>query len=250
MASHRLSMSKVSLASLCSWSFRADAPQTPRPPGTSARIGTGVHSMMERYVKEGIICESLPKLTVEEQAQAFDLFSPSLREFLDLHRWNDCEIGLRYDTRTDSTKSGPRRGEPHYDDIDPSVLPGTLDLVAVGEKTAVVIDLKSGKKVEDRQQLYAQAVAASRYYDVPTVKVGYLYARKTKCDEPEWEVLDADRLDAEAGKLARLMRKLPMAEPVPGDHCWRCDARPSCPAYGAERAQESARELEEAGFFR
>ncbi len=66
--------------------------------------------------------------------------------------------------------------------------------------------------------------------------------RKTKCDEPKWVHLDADALDEQAGRIARLLRTLPSAEPNPGDHCWRCDARPGCPAYGAEAtALEAAR---------
>jgi hypothetical protein len=81
------------------------------------------------------------------------------------------------------------------------------------------------------------------------VRVGYLYGRKTKCDPPELETLDADRLDHEAGRIARLLRKLPMAEPNPGDHCHFCEAKPGCKAYGASRAEDGERELEQAGYF-
>lgn len=249
MKAHRLSMSRLSLAYQCAWSFRSDSPQHPRPSGTPARIGTGTHSCMEHYVKKGAVLTDLPKLKPEEAAEALAFFSPPVRAFIDSIPWTACEIGLRYDARTDTTTAGPRRGEPGYDEIGATVLPGTLDLVAVEPDMVTVVDLKTGKHVTDRDQLYAQAVAAARFYDVPSARVAYLYARKTKCDPPEWEHLDADKLDLEAGRISRLVKRLPMAQPQAGDYCWKCDSRPSCPAFGAEKASAEAADLEAAGFF-
>lgn len=249
MTSHHLSMSRLSLAHACSWSFRADAPQHPRPAGAPARIGSRTHKLMERYVKGGGLLEICPADADEETREAFAFFSPPVRGFLASISWTACEIGLRYDSQTDTCTAGPRRGEPGYDEIAPTVLPGTLDLVAVEGGVVTVADLKTGKHVTDREQLYGQAVAASRYFGVPRARVAYVYARKTKCDPPEWEELDADRLDEEAGRIARVMRRLPVAEPVPGDYCWRCDSRPSCPAFGEAQASDSASELEAAGFW-
>jgi hypothetical protein len=200
-------------------------------------------------VKKGEVVTDLPGMAPEEVAEALAFFSPALRAYVDTIPWIACEIGLRYDARTDAATAGPRRGEPFYSEIGPTVIPGTLDLVSVEPDIVTVLDLKTGKKVEDREQLYVQAVAATRFYDVPKARVGYLYARNTKCDEPEWETLDADALDAHAGRLSRLMRKLPTVEPKAGDYCWKCDSRPSCPAFGAQQANDGGRELEEAGFF-
>ena len=129
------------------------------------------------------------------------------------------------------------------------VLPMTLDGVHVAGDLVTVVDLKSGKIVNDTEQLRAQAVAASRLHGAKRARIGYLYARKTKCDEPKWTELDEDALDAEAGRIGRLLRTLPLAEPVAGEHCWRCDARPGCKAYGAEQADASMRNLEKAGMF-
>ena len=56
-------------------------------------------------------------------------------------------------------------------------------------------------------------------------------------------------VDVEAGRIGTLLRKLPMAEPNPCDHCWKCDARPGCPAYGAEAAESRMADLEGAGMF-
>lgn len=250
MSAHHLSASKLALAHACSWSFRADAPQYPRPSGSAARIGTLVHKFAEGYVKRG---QSADDLTIagnaEEVTEAKALFSAPVRKFLDSTKWTACEIGLRYDTRTDTTKIGPRRGEPDYDVIGTTEIPMTLDLVHFEDGLISVVDLKSGKLVDDREQLYGQAVAAARLYGADRARVAYAYARKTKCDPPKWEALDSDALDMHAGRLSRLMRRLPMVEPVAGDYCWKCDSRPACPAFGAEQANDSARELEAAGFF-
>lgn len=249
MKAHHLSMSRAALAHACSWSFRADAPQHPRPSGAPARIGGGTHKCMDRYVNHSEVLTDIPGLAPEEAAEALAFFSAPVRSFLDSIPWTACEIGLRYDTRTDSTTLGPRRGEPNYDDIGPSIIPGTLDLVSVEPDCVTVVDLKTGKHVADKEQLYVQAVAAARHYDVPNARVAYVYARKTKCDPPEWEKLDADALDAHAGRLSRLMRRLPTVQPVAGDYCWKCDSRPSCPAFGAAQMDKDGVALEEAGFF-
>lgn len=249
MRSHFLSMSRMSLARLCSWSFRPDAPQHPRPAGAPARIGTGTHLLMKAYVDSGTVLADLPGMAPEEAAESLAFFSAPVRAFLDSMPWTACEIGLRYDARTDSATLGPRRGEPGYDDFDAMVLPGTLDLVSVEPDCVTIPDLKTGKIVADKEQLYAQAVAAARFYDKPRARVAYVYARKTKCAPPEWETLDVDALDEQAGRISRVLRRLPVSKPVAGDYCWKCDSRPSCPEFEAKRETDSERELESAGFF-
>ena len=246
---HYLSMSRLALAHLCSWSFREDAPQSPRPAGAEARVGSLVHKMAETFVKKGFAPEDFPNESPTTVAAARELFSAPLQRYLESVPWAACEIGLRYDARSDTTSQGPRRGDPGYEDVSATEIPGTLDLVASEPDLLTVVDLKSGKLVKDIEQLIGQGVAAARHYGAKRVRVGYLYARKTKCDEPSWTVLDEDALDEHAGRLSRLMRRLPMAEPNPGDHCWRCDARPSCPAYESQQTESLAGDLEEAGFF-
>lgn len=186
-----------------------------------------------------------------ELAEAVALFSAPLRAFLDSRKWTAVELGLRYDSRADVATEGPRRGGGHgYAGVGIHELPGTLDLVEVRDDCVDVLDLKSGKLVQDREQLYGQGVAAARFYGKSKARVGYLYARKTKCDEPQWEELDADRLDEEAGRIARLLRVLPNAKPNPGEgYCWKCDSRPSCPAFGAASAEAKMEEMEAAGVF-
>lgn len=246
MRAHHLSMSRMSLAYLCAYGFRPDVAQYPRPPGRPARVGSNVHTLIEQHVKG----KPLSLIGDEsEQAEALEMFSPPLMAWLDRTTWTACEIGIRYDAAADKSEMGARRGEAGYSEVTPSVLIGTLDLVHVDGDLVTVVDAKSGKLVKDTEQLRAQAVAASRLYGAKRARVGYVYARKTKCDEPKWLDLSEDDLDVEAGRIGTLLRKLPMAEPNPCDHCWKCDARPGCPAYGAEAAESRMADLEGAGMF-
>ena len=82
------------------------------------------------------------------------------------------------------------------------------------------------------------------------VEIGYVRALKTKVEVLDVEVLDADRLDEEAGRNAGALRRLPIAEPAPGERwCWKCSARPHCPAFGAAAAEAKMEDLEAAGYF-
>jgi hypothetical protein len=215
---------------VCLYPYRGDVEVTERPPGKEARIGSITHKLTEAHVNK--LDVSHDDVDPHELASAMALFHGPLRGFLDSRKWEACEIGLRYDAETDTTTRGPRRGEPGYGDHGPMVIPGTLDLVAIADGALWIDDLKTGKQANTHpEQLYAQAVAASRFYGIERAFVGFSFARKTKCDEPKWEPLDADRLDYEAGKLRRSLRMIPTARPVINDACVYCPARTECPAH-------------------
>jgi hypothetical protein len=239
--SHALSMSKADLAlgaldepaTGCLYGFRADATRLARPSGDAAQVGSVVHDMADRRVKKlAPLSRSMTVYSGDIIEKAADLFKGPIGPWLDSRPWTASELGLRYDAENDSTVVGPRRGEPGYEAHGAMVLPGTLDLVHVVDREAWVPDLKTGKKDNAHpEQLYAQAVAVSRLYGVTTVHVGFAFVRKRLSPEPQWETLNEDRLDEEAGKIRRALRMLPTAEPKRGDWCWRCDARPACPAF-------------------
>lgn len=231
MRSHLLTMSRMSLAYACAYGFRPDVPQFPRPSGPEAQVGSLYHDLQECHVTG----RNIERKDVDPVllGKALDILNGPVKGWLDSRKWTACEVGLAYDAETDTCTAGPRRGQDGYDSCAPMVLRGTLDLVELHLADGIVdvIDTKTGKHVENRDQLYAQAVAASRYFGVKTARVAYAYPRKTKFDVPELETLDEDALDYQAGRIARVLRKLPMSEPERGDHCWRCEAREQCPAW-------------------
>lgn len=225
---NRLSMSRLWLAHLCAYFARPDVHYTETPPGRPARVGLITHSLQEIRVTGRNV--TLDDVDLHELAEAKALIDGPFGAWLDATKWTECEIGFRYDAESDTTSVGPRRGDPGYDDHGPMVLKGTLDLIKVDEQGIDVVDTKTGKVDNAHaEQLYGQAVAASRFYRRDTARVGFVFPRKTKVITPEWETLDGDRLDAEAGRIRRVLRSIPNAKPRPGDHCFRCPARAACP---------------------
>ena len=218
-------MSKLGTATKCLHGFRGDVPTFPRPTGDPAERGKIVHSLVESRVN-GTPFSYDGSLTLLAEAKA--IFAGPLTGFVDSRKWTVCERGYRYDSVNDTCVDGPRRGEPGYEDVPDHVLYGTVDLVAIEGDTALVVDVKTGKPPKDPEQLYGQAVAISRRFGVPNARVMYARALKTKLELLDEELLDADRLDAEAGRIRRRLRLLPDAEPERGEWCWNCDTRPVC----------------------
>lgn len=226
---NRLSMSKLWLAMKCGYFARPDVFYSESPPGRAARIGSVTHTLQE--VRVTGTDRAIDNVNLEEVIEAQKLMSGPFGAWLDATEWTTCEIGFRYDAEEDESEQGPRRGEDGYDDHGPMVLKGTLDLVKVEDDSIDVVDTKTGQPRNAHvEQLYGQAVAAARFYKKDTVRVGFVFPRKTKVIEPVYETLDADRLDYEAGRIRRVLRTIPTAQPVTGDHCWMCPARTVCPA--------------------
>lgn len=146
-----------------------------------------------------------------------------------------CEVGLAYDVDADTAREIPARNLGSAYEVEAHELPGTLDLVMRTDAGLLVLDLKTGKRGDYSAQVTAQAVAASRRWGAEHVRAGLLWARKRAPIVDVVAELDADALDEHGGRIRRLLKGLPTAEPTPGEHCWRCDARAACPAYQLER---------------
>jgi hypothetical protein len=225
-------MSKLGIAHSCAYGFRRDVPAEPRAPGRAAQIGSLVHALVEAAVTGSSMTEDVDATLL---AEAKEIFDGPLSEFVRSKKWTVCERGYRYDAENDVCVDGPRRGEAGYEDVPEMVLPGTVDLVIVDGCTGYVVDVKTGKPPTDSEQLHAQAVAISRRYGLSSVRVQYARALKTKLDLLNDEEFDADRLDHEAGRIRRVLRQLPMAEPNRSNaYCWRCDARGVCPEWTSD----------------
>jgi hypothetical protein len=242
MTAHRLTASGASLAHHCTWSFRGDLPELERTSGRAAQIGTLVHKLAELHLSKQPL--DIPEADPTLFAEAKAIFEGPLKGLLDSRPWLS-ESGLVYDAANDVAADGPRRGEPGYSEVTATQIRATTDLVCIEGDTATVLDIKTGKQPSDAEQLMVQAVETSRRWNVKRVTVGYARALKTKLQILNEETLDEDALDAQAGRLGGLLRKIPIAEPTPGAHCWRCSAFSICPA----KQDDQLRELEESGRF-
>lgn len=227
-----ITASKVHQAFQCSYRFRSDVPSEPRAPGKAALMGTEAHALLEKMIREQVHLDKLVPGSRDYERHALQAYS-WIYKFSAFGRPTHVEKGFLYNTKADTAVLGPRRGEPGYDQCEPHEIRGTFDIVWTNRDNGVVIDYKTGK-VDNahREQLAVQAVAASRIWNLKSVQIGFLFSRLTKVIPPAFETLSEDDLDAEAGKLYGLLRKLPMAEPADGDHCRWCDVVPgNCPVW-------------------
>lgn len=224
-----ITASKVHQAFQCSYRFRPDVPSEPRAPGKAALMGTEAHELLEELIRSKVPPDKVVLSSRDYERHALQAYA-----WVDRQGWpTHCEVGFIYNTKTDTAVLGPRRGEPGYDHCEPHEIRGTFDLVWIDGDHGRVVDYKTGSFDNAHvEQLACQAVAASRIWGLKTVEIGFLFSRLTKWVEKEFTKLSADDLDAEAGKLHGLLKRLPMAEAVDGDHCRWCDVVPgNCPIW-------------------
>lgn len=236
--------SKAHWIDKCLYALRDDVPR--KPEGTvhpRATLGTLVH----RMVHSAVIFGSGEPPAVDDP-EAMGMARNALKWiWAQEATWSIvvCEAGFLYDARTDAGHLGPSRGEPGYDTAPSGCTRGTWDIVLRRKDAAKqlrAIDIKTGKYENAHpEQLRMQGVAASRVLGSGIVEVAFLFVRKTKSELRHEDVMFADELDAEAGRLYSAARRLPMAKPTPGDHCYRCDiGRDFCPAWGFSEEQGAA----------
>lgn len=256
---HHLSLSRYALAvgahddppRGCSYWARPDVTLVERPVGPPARIGTGVHRLSHATISG--VADELADMDPHEAAEARAIFSGPLKGYVEAWRDEPCdhrisELRLRYDATADTVREAERRGEAGYSRPGPAEVTGELDLVRKLGDVVEIEDIKTGQaRHVHEEQLLAYGVLAARHYGVARVRVRFLYALKTKLKPTDWAELDGDRLDAEAGRLVKTLRRLPVAEPIDGDWCdFRCPlGKGACPAWVGKQEKE----LEEAGLF-
>lgn len=222
--SHRLSFSR---RLPCLWWARPDVDCPDDPPGEKAQIGNCTHALTDEYLTGKTFDRT--KYTPHVLAEALSIFNGPLKAWLDTWREQPgqkvVEGRLRYDAEEGRAFPTPRRDEPGYTRPDAMQMTGEIDLVTIypNEDRAEVIDLKTGqKRYTNESQIRGYSVVVRSRYGVKNVRAAFLYAKKTKLSLDPWTEMDEDALDAEAGKIRRELRTLPQAEPVRGDHCYRC----------------------------
>ncbi len=247
-AAHHLSLSRWGIVSGsdeesgCAYWARADITLPEDVSGKAARVGRISHELAHGYVLFGGEHDR-PEWDPTDLAEALTIMRGPIRGHLD--EWRNLpgekhvELRLRLETRTMRTTEAPRRGELGYTKPGPSEVTGELDLVRIHDGVAWVEDLKTGSKRHvSNAQLAAYGVLAARHFGVEMVRHRFVYALKTKVNLTEWVEMDADTLDAEAGHMAKVLRTLPTAQPVPGSSCdYRCPLkRGNCPAWASNVA--------------
>lgn len=249
MKAHHLSGSKADLSLCCAYWARPEVVHQPRPLGAPARRGNTVHAASDADHK------GIPGPEHHDDTEALWL---TLKAWIDAEvaagrLFSDSEIPLLYDTEKDVAslceigELGPR----DYLGVTAMKMPMRLDLVRVdrADGCVYVLDIKTGSRsgtasAHENVQLATMGLAAARFYGVPRANVGLIFPMKTKVHPPEWHELDAEALDLHAGRLHRVLRQLPLAEPNRGDWCWRCPIGPgkgvvsTCPAWQDEQAAE------------
>ena len=229
MNAHTLSASGVHLALLCSAPFRADAAVTRDKPGPAAERGRRVHAAIERYLLDGTY-------TVNEVHPDDDAYFSSWLGWWDAwpasrQTWRpeipyllNAELGT-------SRELGPLPGPREYGAVGASEIPMTLDAVAVAGGLVLVVDWKTGALIHDHgAQLRTNALAAALAHGATEARALAVYLSPDGAFEGERIVMDAFALDDHAAALRDLMRRLPTADAVAGEHCTRewCRLRNVC----------------------
>lgn len=215
-------------------------PHVRRKPGPSARRGTAIHSYIENARKLG-----------KQQALA-EVTDPQIRQLcgaIDLNHFPpylESEVTYEYDAlnstarsiKIDSPRDYPYNLHCYY---------GTADLVGVSEdgKTAIVIDIKTGKRMPTHAghnwQLRFLASAACAAYGCTSAQVALAYVNEYGDVEFEWADFDSLDISDFQEELEWLDKALLRASEAVasgfsidlsvGDHCEWCPALTMCPAH-------------------
>ena len=237
-ARHHLSASRRYIAQHCLWWARPEVVLDPRSSSDAASLGSALHRAAE-------LGQDGEEVDLAAVALQYGLSKQQTEELRDLFDQWFCwwtlqhagrswcsEVALAYDPLTDAARALPSQGARDYSRATPDEICGTLDLLVVDLDGAENVDLKTGRgshSVQDHLlQLEHGAVAMARIHglDEVTVKTahvtpaGVLVTRRT---------LDVFALDAAALTMRDELRRIPTAQPNPGDHCGWCPAKGSCP---------------------
>jgi hypothetical protein len=244
MSRHHLTASRLPMT--CLWWARPEVVLDPRTTSDAAQFGSCTHKAVEHYVSGTVVDldvlaekYGIPSHLRAELHDTFDAF----REWWDVWgrarlalspeaKWR-CEVPFAFDPATWTARKLPTEGERDYAACSPTEVPGTVDLVAVDPRRAVVVDIKTGRGqhtlVEHQDQLLHGALCVGRTYGVRevTIVVAHVTARGVAVDE---RTLDEWDIDSVGLGLSARVYHLPSAVPVPSTKdCHFCPGKGSCP---------------------
>ncbi len=226
-----LSGSRYALALQCAYPFRPDVTCPERPSGEAARIGTAAHSLVEAHFTGRVVDD-------DRDLEARPIANQAIKWLSAIAKPTAVEVAIIYNAYTDTAREVKGAGHRNYGALEPGDIPTTLDLVwdHPEHDSVIVYDLKTGSKSHAHvEQLEIQALAVSRLYGRASAQHGFLWARKTKCEGDALTTMSPAALEAESWRAASVVRRLPMAMPEPGNHCFLCPlGRENCPAHSRE----------------
>jgi hypothetical protein len=230
---HRLSASKVALASRCLHWARTDVPEATDSDTRSRRIGSGFHEFAEKH----------PDVDMSAVAARWNLRASELDAVDELYaawcgwwpeylgaRAVEREVGFAWNTATNTARRLQKREHRDYSDCAWSEIPMTVDALILGDSEVEVLDLKTSYEdisAEEHAQLEANALAVASVLGIDEVVVTIANVSADGVRTNSARVGGFD-FDAIAGRLARMVDGVPTAQPRPGPHC----AEMWCPALG------------------
>ncbi|MGK3981211.1 PD-(D/E)XK nuclease family protein [Sorangium sp. So ce118] len=234
---HRLSASKVALASRCLHWARPDVPESVDADTASRRCGSAFHDVAEKHPDVDMAAVVAKwNLRDGERAKVEELYD-AWREWWPEYlggRTVEREVAFAWDTATNTARRLPRCEHRDYSDCSWTEIPMTVDALILGDGRtdveAEVLDLKTSFEdisAEEHAQLEANALAVATLLglDAVAVTIANVSADGVR---PNSSRVGGFDFDAIAGRLARMVEAVPTAQPKPGPHC----ASMWCPALG------------------
>ena len=245
---HRASASKLELLAHCQHWARRDVEPDPYESSQPAAIGNAVHAAAGAIVRGEdpdvlALCDA-HKVEPEHVATVLSMVD-AVREW-----WPSFAAAHPHTWRSEvayALRDGALGTECHAlgEDIgrayrEHGALPGdltmSLDLEAVADEAVLVVDLKTGRKPHSphgHAQLAANALASALHHGVGWARVA-IATVSTRGVWVEWSTLAAVDLARTDDTTARLLARVPGAEPQPGPHCTAhyCPSKGSCPESG------------------
>lgn len=251
----RLSASKISLARECTYWLRPEVPFGAETTTKSGPTGKLFHALVAEAMGVAVAPEDM---TGADAAKAKRMLGAWMRWRADdvpqrwpwVTRW-EYEVAYLYDLRTGEARRAASKKE--IADRPDHVLAAIVDMLGFDETltSAVVVDYKTGAKTEAASvngQVALAALALMRDRRPLVVRevwgaLAYVKQRKPfDVDAARFTRLDTADLEDE---IRALVASAPASTPRPGDHCWRCRARHSCPAQGRGDGQWMPQPIDE-----
>lgn len=190
------------------------------------------HTFKSGYADAGTEHHAEIEAQVDTGVTEIDGVHPDIRALFPEDAQLTAEAAFAYDIATDTAR-GLGHLKRKYVGLSPYERPGTVDLLALGKKKALVVDHKSYEEVEPAEQnaqlaTYGLMVARTAGLSEVTVAINY------KMRAPDIAVLDSWALDAHAARLKELEFRVARARENPnehtktGKHCKYCPAFLSC----------------------